>query len=215
MIIKLLSMLLYLTVRLLHLSYRYKFINKEVFEKSKKAHPQGFHTCAFWHQNIVPTFLSHLAHPYILMASSSKDGELITGALRRVGHHPVRGSSKRGGTKALENMIEKMKTESLCSALTVDGPRGPAKKCKRGIVEIAKQTGALILPVYAEADHYWSFNSWDKFRLPKPFTTIHILYGEAISVPNTIELSEVITYQEKVEQALLGLEEKIKTRKNK
>ena len=214
MAIKLLSILLYLIIRLLNLSYRYKFINREVFEKSKKAHPQGIHACAFWHQNIIATFLAHLGESYVVMASASKDGELIANALKWVGHHPVRGSSKRGGTQALELMIEKMKTESLCSVLTVDGPRGPSKKCKRGVVEIAKQTGALIQPIYAIAESFWIFNSWDKFRLPKPFTTVRVLYGEPLKVPSNITIEEITHYQELVEQALNKLEENFSKEKN-
>lgn len=205
---KLLSILLYVIIRLLNLSYRYKFINREVFENSKKQNPQGIHTCALWHQNIIAVFLAHLGESYVVMASASKDGELIAGALKWVGHHPVRGSSKRGGSQALDLLIEKMKKENLSSVLTIDGPRGPAKKCKRGIIEIAKQTGVLIQPIHAVANNFWTFNSWDKFRLPKPFSTIQVIYGEPLSVPSNISLEEVTQYQEKIEQILNQLEQR-------
>lgn len=207
--IKILSFLLYLILRLINLSYRYKFINLEVFENSKKAHPQGIHAAAFWHQNIIGVFLAHLGKHYAVMASASKDGELIAGALKRVGHHPVRGSSSRGGKKALDLMIEKMKNESLSSVLTVDGPRGPAHKCKRGVIELARQTGAQIIPVTAVADRYWSFKSWDKFRLPKPFSVVTVIYGEPFAVPSNTSIQEFTYYQEKVETILNKLEETI------
>lgn len=191
----------------MNLSYRYKFINREIFEGSKNHHPQKIHACAFWHQNIIATFLAHLGEHYVIMASASKDGELIANAIKWVGHHPVRGSSKRGGAQALELMIEKMKKENLSSVLTVDGPRGPARKCKRGVIELARQTGALIQPIHARADRYWTFNSWDKFRLPKPFSTITVVYGEPIAVPSNTGPEELTHYQEKVETVLNRLEE--------
>ncbi len=204
---KLLSFVLFIIIRLLNWSYRYRFPNREVFEKSKINHPQGIHACAFWHQNIIATFLAHLGEHYVIMASASKDGELIANAIKWVGHHPVRGSSKRGGAQALELMIEKMKKESLSSALTVDGPRGPVRKCKRGVIELARQTGALIQPIHARADRYWTFNSWDKFRLPKPFSTITVVYGEPIEVPSNTGPEDLTHYQEKVETVLNRLEE--------
>ncbi len=191
----------------MNLSYRYKFINNEVFEGSKNHHLQKIHACAFWHQNIIAVFLAHLGEHYLVMASASKDGELIAGALKRVGHHPVRGSSKRGGGQALELMIERMKKESLSSVLTVDGPRGPARKCKRGVIELARQTGALIQPIHARADRYWTFNSWDKFRLPKPFSTITVVYGEPIAIPSNTSSEELTYFQEKVETILNRLDE--------
>ncbi len=207
--IKFLSLLLYWIVRLLHVSYRYRFLNREVFEGSKQSHPQKIHAVAFWHQNIISTFLAHLDVSYVLMASASKDGELIASAAKRVGHDLVRGSSKRGGAQALELMIKKMKSEGLSGALTVDGPRGPAKKCKRGVIELATQIPCLIQPILSVSDAYWTFNSWDKFRLPKPFSKIYTLYGNPISVPENISMDDVVIYQEQVEKELLRMEEQI------
>ena len=112
-------------------------------------------------------------------------------------------------------MIEMMRIKHIPAVLTIDGPRGPAKKCKRGIVEIAKQTGAMIQPIHAEASSYWIFNSWDKFRLPKPFSTIYVLYVEPIAVDSQITLDQVPFFQEKVEQNLLQLEIKFNALKEK
>ena len=90
--------------------------------------------------------------------------------------------------------------------MTVDGPRGPRQKCKPGVVLVARDTGSPILPVVAVANRYWEFNSWDRFKIPKPFTKIVMLYGEPISIEAGASNQRVDEICEKVTDSLKLLE---------
>lgn len=116
-----------------------------------------------------------------MMISEHKDGELIARTMKYIGHDAVRGSSSRGGAKALLNAIKKLK-EGYDIAITPDGPRGPRHQVADGIVAIAQRQKCKIVAVGFEASRYWQFNSWDKFTLPKPFSTITFYASEPFSI---------------------------------
>lgn len=82
---------------------------------------------------------------------------------------------------ALQEYVLKM-NQGVSGGITVDGPKGPRQKCKAGVVLIASQTGAPVLPVVGVAAKCWEFNSWDKFKIPKPFSKIIMIYGELVLV---------------------------------
>ena len=153
------------------------------FEKAKRHHTKGSYIFGFWHQNIVSSALGHRGRPHIVMISSSKDGEIATTVANKFGFKTVRGSSTRGGQKALKEMI-RLLNSGLPAAITVDGPKGPPKEVKDGIVELAKLKSISIVPLRAIPQKFWFFKkSWDKFRIPYPFTKIIIEYGTPIFVP--------------------------------
>ena len=113
------------------------------------------------------------------MISQSRDGDLISGVANRVGWHTPRGSSSRGGKEAMTAMISHLKEYGF-GAHILDGPTGPMGKVKSGVIKMARETGAIVVPFYARADHAWFFNSWDRFMLPKPFSRVWIRFGEGI-----------------------------------
>ncbi len=113
------------------------------------------------------------------MISRSLDGEVITGVANRTGWYTIRGSSSRGGRKALGDMIMKLKETGLAAHI-VDGPTGPAGVVKAGVVRLANAAGAAIVPFYTSADRAWYFGSWDRFMLPKPFARVTIRFGDII-----------------------------------
>ena len=92
--------------------------------------------------------------------------------------------------------------------MTVDGPKGPRQKCKIGIVLMAQETGAPILPVVGLASSYWEFNSWDRFKVPRPFSKIKMIYGEPILVPANSTPEQLESISEQVTHALKELERK-------
>ena len=78
-------------------------------------------------------------------------------------------------------MIEHLKTHGF-GAHILDGPTGPIGKVKAGVIKMAQETDALVVPLYAHAEHAWFFNSWDKFMLPKPFSKVTLTFGDEIQL---------------------------------
>ena len=101
--------------------------------------------------------------------------------VQKLGYGSVRGSSTRGGTGALVEMIRLMRS-GFASAFTVDGPRGPRYEAKLGPVLLAKKTGDPLLPFLLECKKFWSVGSWDKPQIPKPFTTVKLMIEKPIYV---------------------------------
>ena len=167
----------YHLIRIYSLTFRFQIINESHWQSLLK---QGTPVLlCTWHQH----FFSAIRHfkkytPYNpgLMISRSKDGDLISGVANRTGWHTPRGSSSRGGREALGNMIAHLKQYKF-GAHVLDGPRGPIGKVKPGIIKMAYETGTRIIPFYIEASNAWYFNSWDRFMLPKPFSTVKITFG--------------------------------------
>ena len=141
---------------------------------------------------------------HIVIISKSKDAAPVAFVCKKLGHITARGSSRRngvekGGKEALEEMVEYLK-QGFAGAITVDGPKGPAFKVKPGIISIAQKANTTIVPYVIELSSYWQFKSWDKFRLPKPFSKVLISYGAPIDVSDkSIDFSE---YQRLIEESL-------------
>ncbi|HAR99109.1 MAG TPA: hypothetical protein DCS11_09525 [Syntrophus sp. (in: bacteria)] len=114
--------------------------------------------------------------------SQSRDGDMIAQIVSRLGFHPVRGSSSRGGKAALDALIAYLDGHPA-AVHAVDGPRGPKGEVKAGIIRIAQRSGALIFPVYISANRTWILKSWDRFLIPKPFSRIMIRWGDPLHVP--------------------------------
>lgn len=135
-----------------------------------------------WHQQFfgaIRHFKTYASYRPALMISQSKDGNIIAGIAEKSGWHAVRGSSSRGGGRALKEMINHLKHSGLAIHI-VDGPRGPAGVIKEGVISLARAAGAVIVPVYATSDHAWYFKSWDRFMLPKPFAKVNLRFGEML-----------------------------------
>lgn len=115
------------------------------------------------------------------MISEHKDGEALTKTIEYLGIHSIRGSSTRGGIKALLGAIKELK-DGGDVAITPDGPKGPRFSVADGIVAIHKKTDAKILAFNCRPSKYWQFNSWDKFIIPKPFGVIDFYVSEPFSV---------------------------------
>lgn len=158
----------------------------------------------FWHRNLLLLTLQRMGDPVAVLISPSKDGELIAGPVGELGYYCVRGSSSKKGSTALRKMIEIASEYQL--AITPDGPKGPPKSIHPGVMQIAYFGKVPIIPVAATVNKDWVFNSWDKFRVPKPFSKIRIRYGYPIWVSSKEDFAEVETELKRVmdelEQAL-------------
>ena len=115
------------------------------------------------------------------MISEHRDGEAITRTVQYLGINSLRGSSTRGGVKALIGAIKELKAGNDI-AITPDGPKGPRHSVADGIVLIAQKTNTKILFLNVKVDNYWQFKSWDKFVIPKPFSKIDFYISEAYSL---------------------------------
>lgn len=163
---------------------------------------------AIWHAHQCCAYgLPDRGNVYV-MISRSRDGNIIASVTERLGLKVVHGSKgKKGATEATLQMITELKNGKR-GAIMVDGPNGPAKVCKDGIVKIAKLAQVPIIPVYMYSANptCLKFPTWDKFRLPFSFTNLINLYGEPIYVDknNTEEQDEQIRLR--VEKSLEELE---------
>ena len=134
---------------------------------------------AIWHQRMVGGILAHRGQGYVTMASQSEDGEIIATFLKYWGFPAARGSSSRGGEVASADFLEALKA-APGGALTPDGPRGPARRCKRGILVLAEQGNALVLPSSSSSSRLRFLNSWDRFLFPLPFSRCVVVFGPAL-----------------------------------
>lgn len=157
-----------------------------------------------WHQQIFPTlayFDRFREFSPSLMISQSNDGDIGAGICRRAGWRPIRGSSSKGGLKALKRMIRELRSSRLAGHV-VDGPRGPAGNVKPGTITLAIAARAVIVPVSISADRAWFFNSWDRFMLPKPFAGIQIRFGEMIHLDGSGEKTDLEAWRRRLESVM-------------
>ncbi len=160
---------------------------------------------ALWHENQCCIHGLKDKGSLNVLVSNSIDGEIITRVIEKMGFKVVRGSSERkGAVTSTMQLISRLK-EGERAAIMVDGPRGPLHKVKKGVVTIAKETGAPIVPMmwYSEQKIFISLPSWDKMRYPIAPCNLINIYGEPIYVKPEDDDNEV---REKIANALLELE---------
>jgi len=156
---------------------------------------------AFWHGRILAGLPYFRDRGIVVITSENFDGEWIARIIAKFGYGAARGSSSRGGAKALVQMRRALGAGHPV-AFTVDGPRGPARVAQPGAVWLAGATGQPVLPFHAEADAAWTVRSWDRQQFPKPGATISLVIGEPMHVSGTDEAT--------VEATRLQLDERLR-----
>jgi lysophospholipid acyltransferase (LPLAT)-like uncharacterized protein len=156
---------------------------------------------AFWHSRIL--LVSYLFKGWngAILVSASDDGEYVARVLRRQGQHPIRGSTNKGGLRALATMIREL-NQGRPGAIIPDGPQGPRFKVQPGVITMAKKSGHAIMPMSYSAKRIKIFNSWDRFIFPYPFTTCRLVYGNLIYVPSGADKETEADCQAKLEAEL-------------
>lgn len=150
----------------------------------------------FWHNCVLPAIWIFRKRNLAVMTSRSLDGEFIARVISRFGFVPIRGSSSRGGPRAL------LETQTFVengggAAFTIDGPRGPRHVAKRGPILLAKATGVRVTPFYVALEKRWVLNTWDRFMIPKPFSRALVRVARQIAVPaDADEATQERCYQE-------------------
>jgi lysophospholipid acyltransferase (LPLAT)-like uncharacterized protein len=174
----------------------------EHYEAVVRAGRQPILAC--WHGRILPGLYYFRNRGIVALASQNFDGEWIARILERYGYSTARGSSSRGGARALVQMRRDL-AAGRAVVFTLDGPRGPARVAQGGAAWLAGASEQPILPFHIEAERHWTLSSWDRGQIPKPFTKVAVVIGEPLEVPGTGE-SEVEEGREKIERALESVE---------
>lgn len=154
-----------------------------------------------WHNRLFAGTYFLRDRGIVVITSQSRDGEYIARFLKRFGFGTVRGSSTRGGVKALVEMIRLMRLGHPM-AFTVDGPRGPRYEAKSGAVLLAKKTGNPLLPFTVECERFWTIGSWDRLQIPKPFTRARFEMGAPIDVDPAARDDEIEQKRLELQDAL-------------
>lgn len=201
-------------IRMLALTLRYRihFANRIT---SGRSVPQTLETLrgpdkkplifALWHGSCLPIVCGWRGRGVCVVTSLSTDGQILDRILHGLGFTTARGSSSRGGTRALLDLTHIVRS-GTDAAITVDGPRGPAQQAKPGIILLAKMTGRPIIPIASCSKRFWRFQSWDRFRLPLPFSKTAIAGGDPIYIPADATHEEMEAHRLALEEAIRKLQ---------
>jgi lysophospholipid acyltransferase (LPLAT)-like uncharacterized protein len=169
-------------LRLLAMTWRMRPVDDEAMCVARASGQRVIFT--LWHGELLPLLWQHRKQGVAVLISEHRDGEIIAQIAHRLGYTTVRGSTSRGGSRALIGLMRAIEG-GRDAAVTPDGPRGPAHVFAPGAAIAAQRTGAALVPVRASASRAWRLKSWDRFLIPKPFATVRVAYGP----PTTVDAS--------------------------
>ncbi len=150
------------------------------YEAVEAMHAQGRPVIyALWHGQLLSLEYAHRGAGICVMSSWHRDGELSARVLSGLGYEVVRGSTRRGSVRGLVGMLSKVK-EGHDLAITPDGPKGPARIVKPGVLYLSERSGAPIVPLAVWSDRAKRLSSWDGFSVPLPFARVVVAHGDPI-----------------------------------
>jgi lysophospholipid acyltransferase (LPLAT)-like uncharacterized protein len=170
-------------------------------------HPefQGPVIAVFWHEYIpVLTYMRGHTNTSALV-SRHQDAEWLSGAARHLGHSVVRGSTNRGGSSALRELLVRGQGQNL--ALTPDGPRGPRRALSQGPIILSSTLQAPLLIVGIGYDRPWRLPTWDRFALPRPYSRCRVIMGPLAQIPAKLDRDGIERYRAQIEMVLNHLTE--------
>lgn len=200
---RLISIVGYRAVALLGATLRWRTEGLEHFESTFQNGHRPI--MAFWHGRILPATYYFRDRGIVVITSENFDGEWIAGIIERFGYGTSRGSSSRGGVRALLQLKKDM-AAGRPAGFTVDGPRGPVRVAQAGAVWLSKATGNAVLPFHMEADRFWTLGSWDQTQIPKPFSTVALVVGEPFGVSADADEASIEEARLRLEDSLGRLE---------
>jgi lysophospholipid acyltransferase (LPLAT)-like uncharacterized protein len=162
-------------LRVLHSTWRVREINSSGWRELRRT--QKPFIFALWHGHLLPLVVQHRSQGVKILISEHRDGEMIAQIAARLGLPSIRGSTTRGGARALLAMCDALVSGNEV-AVTPDGPRGPARRFASGALVAAHRAGAPIIPIGVSASRAWRLKSWDGFMIPKPFARVTVAYGD-------------------------------------
>lgn len=158
----------------------------------------------FWHGRIFPATYYFRNRGIVVMTSMNLDGEAIAQCIQRFGYGAARGSSSRGGLRALAQLSREIQS-GKDAAFTIDGPRGPRYVAKQGPVLLARKSEAAVFCFHISMKRKIQLKSWDEFQIPVPFTTAIVLQAPPIWVPGDATEEQLRTLHEAMQKVLDGL----------
>lgn len=166
-------------IRALASTWRFRVTNDAVLGATRDSGRRVLYT--LWHGELLPLLWLHRNEGVAVVISEHRDGEIVARIAETLGYTTVRGSSSRGGSRALIGLMRELES-GRDGAVTPDGPRGPAHVFAPGAAIAAQRTGAAIIPIRASASRAWRLKSWDRFLVPMPFARVDVVYGPATLV---------------------------------
>lgn len=177
----------YWYIRACRRSMRIAWHGREALEEARR--DPGRYILAFWHSRFVMMPYAYPGDRITVMSSTSRDSELLARVLVRFGLDLSKGSSTRGGASALRDVVRKVRG-GYDVGFTPDGPKGPRRRAKPGVVSAARLTGLPIIPVAFSCSRGRRLGSWDRTLLPIPFSKGLFLYGRPVVVPREADSRE-------------------------
>jgi lysophospholipid acyltransferase (LPLAT)-like uncharacterized protein len=157
-----------------------------------------------WHSRILLSAPTQAGQGLTVLVSQHGDGEFIVQAIERMGFRTIRGSTTRGGARALLEIVRALE-EGRDVAITPDGPKGPRLRVQQGCVIAASKARAPIVPVAFECSRARRLASWDRFVVPWPFVKVAVVAGDPIEVPPGLDVAGIEVWRNRVEAALLDV----------
>lgn len=177
---KVLSLLGSILIRLIGSTWRVEWRGEEHLERARELSERVIFS--FWHGRLLVLSYTHRHRKIQVLASEHPDGDLMGRTISWLGFGHLKGSSTRGGARALRDLCRVLR-EGFDVGLTVDGPRGPRGSVQQGAIELSRLTGSAVIPVSNSSRPRKLFRSWDVFQLPLPFARVVVSYGEPFVVP--------------------------------
>jgi lysophospholipid acyltransferase (LPLAT)-like uncharacterized protein len=166
-------------IRLLANSWRVSTVHEE---RWRPLYQTGRpHVFLLWHEVLLPLLWQHRGQGIAIVVSEAREGQYLADFAVSLGYRAVRGSSSRGAARALLGAVRELR-EGRAVAFTPDGPRGPRRELKPGVVAVAQRGRAVIVPIHARASRSWRLHSWDRFMIPKPAARVVVTYGRPFQV---------------------------------
>ena len=193
-----------LTARLLRRTYRTRIRDEAGLLAATDLWPV---ILVVWHNRLLFTadfFPKRMRARTKALASASRDGEYAAAFIERFLGGVVRGSTSRGGLKALRQLKREL-SDDHSVVLTVDGPRGPRYRLQIGAALLAARTGIPAVPISLNAPSRWELKGWDRTQIPKPFSSVELVIGAPVHVPPTRGSDALDVQRQRLEDALLAI----------
>lgn len=154
----------------------------------------------FWHENIlIPLYQRGHCHLAMLL-SQHNDADILARVAHHMGFDCVRGSTYRGGARAIRELLEQSRRRHL--TITPDGPRGPRRQLAQGPIYLASRLGLPLVPMGFGYDRPWRARSWDRFAVPRPFSRARALIGPPLALPPDLDRAGLESCRQRVERLL-------------
>ena len=193
----------FIAIKLIGRTVKFKVNGWENWEAASRDGKTPIYT--FWHDRVFLATYFWQRRRIVVMTSRSFDGEYVARFIQRFGYGAARGSSSRGATGAIVEMVRLMRAGSP-TAFTIDGPRGPRHVAKMGAVLLAKKTGNPVLPFTINAENSWRVNSWDRPQIAKPFSRAQVHIARPIFVPSNASDAELEAKRNELQRSLDDLD---------